>query len=310
MATLGYKFENCILCLKKGPLNKEHIIPEFLGGNLKAYCLCKKCNSRLGHSVVADSKAAAEIVLAIGSLRKKLPDLYNRIIENSHFYATAGDKFKTPYIYKKQKNKYEFVAKPHTAQDGSLIVDTKDAPKHLCKMMKKDGLSDSEISSAIETSKSLENYRPVQLTPNIRLIKREAETFNLKMPGKILDLALTLTISFEYLALLIGNSILDTRFDYIRKCILKNQPCNSISINSYFSRPYKPYHSLSAKYINGQLCIQVCFFGALIYKISYHNTLVNGKNTPCPLYLEDLLNKKSFLALSIKDAEEGVFYHV
>ena len=34
----------CILCISNKPDSKEHIIPEIIGGRIKAKILCKNCN--------------------------------------------------------------------------------------------------------------------------------------------------------------------------------------------------------------------------------------------------------------------------
>ncbi len=39
---------NCIICKQHKPLTAEHIIPEFLGGNLVVRNVCRECNSKMG----------------------------------------------------------------------------------------------------------------------------------------------------------------------------------------------------------------------------------------------------------------------
>ncbi len=41
----------CFACTKKRKLTKEHIIPQAIGGRLKAKLYCKKCNSELGRQL-------------------------------------------------------------------------------------------------------------------------------------------------------------------------------------------------------------------------------------------------------------------
>lgn len=44
----------CFLCSEARSLTTEHIIPQSLGGKLKANIYCKECNNTLGHSVDAE----------------------------------------------------------------------------------------------------------------------------------------------------------------------------------------------------------------------------------------------------------------
>ena len=49
--------KKCIICKKikeDGEFNKEHIIPESIGGSLTIENVCKECNSKLGEEI--DSK--------------------------------------------------------------------------------------------------------------------------------------------------------------------------------------------------------------------------------------------------------------
>lgn len=44
----------CFSCLNERELNREHIVPQCLGGTLTAKIYCEKCNSQLGHQVDAE----------------------------------------------------------------------------------------------------------------------------------------------------------------------------------------------------------------------------------------------------------------
>jgi hypothetical protein len=50
---MGHSFAKCIYCGSPGPLSAEHVVPEALGGSWVLHCVCKPCNSRLGHKVDA-----------------------------------------------------------------------------------------------------------------------------------------------------------------------------------------------------------------------------------------------------------------
>lgn len=55
---LHYDFTKCIICMasndennKNKKLTDEHIVPEFIGGQIVVKNVCKECNSTLGHSL-------------------------------------------------------------------------------------------------------------------------------------------------------------------------------------------------------------------------------------------------------------------
>lgn len=48
---MGATFTKCVYCEAPAPLSAEHVVPDALGGSWVLYCVCKRCNSRLGHQV-------------------------------------------------------------------------------------------------------------------------------------------------------------------------------------------------------------------------------------------------------------------
>ena len=77
--------ERCISCVRLPPfedeptLTKEHVIPRVLGGILHCRFLCKQCNKEYGHTFERKIRRDPAIRRAIYSLRRELPDLYQKI---------------------------------------------------------------------------------------------------------------------------------------------------------------------------------------------------------------------------------------
>lgn len=65
--------KKCIICKKikeDGEFNKEHIIPESIGGSLTIENVCKECNSKLGEEI--DSKIVNDFFIKGNSVGKQI----------------------------------------------------------------------------------------------------------------------------------------------------------------------------------------------------------------------------------------------
>lgn len=86
-----FDLERCIVCLSEAERNIEHVLPQALGGRLKARLLCTDCNSRFGETFVADLVKDPGIVLAVGNLKNSIPNLYTSIMKSVGYVAPGPD---------------------------------------------------------------------------------------------------------------------------------------------------------------------------------------------------------------------------
>ena len=81
--------KKCIICEKiknEEEFNKEHIIPEFIGGSLTINSVCKSCNSRLGKEI--DSEILNDYLIKCHVVKKKKKKKKNS--SAAVFYGTGG----------------------------------------------------------------------------------------------------------------------------------------------------------------------------------------------------------------------------
>ena len=170
---IDFIFNNCILCLKNPPDSFEHIIPESLGGKLKALILCKKCNNDFGSKLISKVKKDPSIRIAVQNLKNEIPDLLKSVEESQIYVGKDTNSNFVNYVLKNSKLKVIEGKK----EDGSLILDTNKAVRYISKKLEKKGATKEEILEKINLFKELENNKTIRITEkkiiigkNIKLI--------------------------------------------------------------------------------------------------------------------------------------------
>ena len=150
----------CIFCFRKNTevtFNREHIIPQSIGGNLFIDEVCESCNSSLGHLIDIQILKYPEILGAFEYL--KIRHDKSGILKNYYRITAKSNDLEIPAIY--QNEKYEIL--PKKMPDGSIIVPEETHGKTLDKMVKRDerirssGVSKEYVDD--ETNKVKQKYR-------------------------------------------------------------------------------------------------------------------------------------------------------
>lgn len=89
MEEMKVEFDKCIYCLNKPADSWEHVIPQCIGGRLKARLLCSECNHVLGSKLVNKVKNDPSIRLAVRKLKGQIPQLFEAI-EKGQIYDARG----------------------------------------------------------------------------------------------------------------------------------------------------------------------------------------------------------------------------
>lgn len=144
----------CIYCARTSdetPFNREHVIPQSVGGRLYLDdCVCTKCNSRLGIEVDAQLLKLPDIIRAFEALGWD----QQRGRAMKHFNVTgdlSGQELKHGRF-----TGSGFSFPPQEMRDGSVVVPEAEYFDHLRKMVSRDerlrtaGLSNEEISQRLE----------------------------------------------------------------------------------------------------------------------------------------------------------------
>ncbi|MEK7310055.1 MAG: HNH endonuclease [Planctomycetota bacterium] len=290
-------FNMCILCLKNPADSWEHIIPESIGGRLQINVLCSVCNKALGSKLVSRVKSYPSIRLAIKNLKNTIPKLYSTI-ENSQLYD-AKDKQGNFIKLRYKDSKFRVV--PHTKKDGSVILDSQNNTPNIEQMLKSAGLPEDRVIDKINFLRSMEENKVVQLSETVRVAKWSLESISPSLKGPLLDGKIVALIAYEFLSLLVGETIYDDRLDFIRIFIKGEGQSPSIVIERLSSKQYGPIHGIYPEFLDSEIIINIVLFRWLVFKVHFTKFRLKSNNY---VYSEDLINKKTYIEESI-DKEFG-----
>jgi hypothetical protein len=110
-------------------------------------------------------------------------------------------------------------------------------------------------------------------------------------------------IAFEYLSLLIGRSIYLPIFDHIRTKLLNHVETKYLKVNFFTAEKPQPFHLIYPEFEKDKTTINIHLFGFAVAKVEFMN--IHIQNTPDFCYLEDLINKESFGALSVAEGKSN-----
>lgn len=285
---LPYKFQTCILCLKRKADSWEHIIPKCIGGNFKLKILCTTCNNDLGSKKISALKEAPEVRLAIKNLKNEIPTLFRSIEEGQLYNGTDISGKVIPMRFKRGKLEVKTVK----GDNDSVIIDTKRVKKHLKQMLNKKDISESKIENLVGEIEKSEDNKIINLTNNIKMIKRNINSNSIfpSLESPMIDESIITLIAYEYLSLFLGNLILDSSFDFIRNFIIDTQKSNKLEIEHLTSHKYGPFHSIYPVFEKDEIKIEIILFEWLVYIVHIKGFKYIGNDI---VYYEDLKEQRN-----------------
>lgn len=305
MKKLDYEdFDKCIVCLGNEANSFEHVLPRSIGGRLQVSMLCKKCNSNLGTELVSQFQEDPTIRLAIKNLKDVIPDIHEQYEEGKYYFGTDEDNNTFKMEYKDNNIKI----KATKMKDESIIYDSEDALYHLKNIMKKNNVPEKKIERKLKLVNNLDNNEALNLTQNLSVVKKPLKKVSPDLRGDIIDKRLIVLIAYEYMGLLVGTEVYRNFFDKIRKYILGQKiATEEFEVEYLRYKEYKPFHKMYSGIQEDHIKIYILLFGKLLYKVKFYE-ITAGTNEF--VYVEDLENKKSFLAKSVEEAQNGVYYEL
>ena len=303
---VDYIFEKCILCMKSPPENWEHIIPESLGGNLQARILCISCNSKFGSELVGNLKENDSIRLAMEYLKSELPTLYSHLMDKATFIGKSED---GSLIRVSNNKKYGPRVLFKNGIDGSRIQDTREASKTLENILTKNKISSIEANSIKKAFAELQEDVPLDVPDNYVFTKHITPQLHPELnPKEKIDNRLPTLIAFEFLAIHIGNVILNEAFDEIRQYIRDGNPTNKVVVEQFAGgNKYDTIHGIVIEPIDKAIQIRVRLFRWITYVVTFNNFNYRGFDS---IYLEDLKSHKSLYAKTREEANQGIWYEL
>jgi len=290
------EFNKCTVCLSDTNLTWEHILPVSIGGLLEIKSQCQICNNdRFGTNILPALKEYYPIRLAINSLRKKLPSLYDSI-EHGSLYTAIDSLGKIRELFFRAGRLFTLVTKE---KDGSLIYDSKEADKHILSILKKEGKSKEMIEESLREYSEAEAGTEVILSSGMRILKSSYSEIWQKPGPTTLDQQVIALLAYNYLCFLLGNDIYVNHFNGIRNLLLNGIVTDQINIEQIpYMNSYAPYHKLWIETDNNSTTIFIVLFGSIGLKLGMHNIVIQGGNNILEM---DLIENEVYSAMPFEE---------
>jgi hypothetical protein len=235
--------------------------------------------------------------LAMEALKKDVPRLYQKLQNRAVFAGKAQDESIIRVAGKR------IIAGP--GNNGSIIVDTSEAPKRLSDILKKHDFPESQIVNWQQKFEFLQEEDLLELPSGDKFIKRKTPPLHPELSLQRLDERLLVLIAFEFLGLLIGDQILYNEFDPIRQYLQGIRMPEGISVEHLSGGKYESLHALLIEPRDGYTQVKVRFFRWLTFRVTFHNIDYQGKDC---VYFEDLKTPKSLFASTFENAVNGKWF--
>jgi hypothetical protein len=273
----------CIICgeiKKKSKFNREHIIPQNIGGTLYVdNVVCKSCNSSFGSEVDNEILFFPETLSAFKEL--DLAHNEDKIISaSSNLIGQCGDL--TLKHGRPKQGKIYFPSQK--VSDGSMLIPTNEFNEYIEKLLNREkrnlfsDLQETEIIKKLNQIQSLHSGSDVDSElkiPELGLTikKRSAVLVPQIIPKKKLDPKRLLhKIAYEFLFFLAGREIFCEENGELISPILSfiqdptTQGLDYFRVNPYFSE-FRPNHYISLKFIDSVTIFRFSFFSKLDFTL-------------------------------------------
>lgn len=265
----------CILCLTKGSLSVEHLIPASIGGSLTARFLCPACNSNLGRIVEKEAKDDPSIRIALENLKNEIPNLYSAITENQLFTAHS----KACAIIGSFK-KEDFRVRGKKLSDGSIVLPTEEAKKAINSILSKQGYDNHKIEEVLNKFETMPGNKISSIHPGLEASKWDIEKIEIAFSKtKMLNPLVPFKIAYEFLACHLGQAIYanEPELEEIRSALTRQDAKgSSFQIDRLNADKYRPFHGIGFEGNSPWAQVQIRLFGWLAFRVHFKRLKVHG----------------------------------
>lgn len=286
----------CILCLEEKELVTEHLIPEALGGLLKARFLCRSCNSTLGAKFEAAARSDPSIRLAVSNLSSRIPELAQRLIESQPFLGESMAGQVRGYIRGGQ-----FRVHSTREKDGSLIQPTDQARRTVDTILRKSGYGPTPLEAALQAFDNAPVDQRTEIAPGLEVVKWGIQKVQQDLSRPLMDPLVPLKIAFEFLACHLGTSIYGDvpQLAEIRHVLRAGEGVSKcIDVDRLSGEEYRPFHGLCFEGNCPHARVQIRLFGWLAFRVHFYGLAVAG---PRFAYTHDLESNQE--SIGVVDSE-------
>lgn len=259
-------FDKCIVCLKEPAESYEHIIPRFIGGNLQAKILCKKCNSNYGSIVVSKLKNDPYIFHAIEFLKNELPDLYKRFNKKRTYVGKSKDGSEIKMV--DDGDDLRIIAHK---REGILILDNSDTYSLIEKLLRRSDSTDIDINNFGRLYKNASEGEEIKLPTGEILSKIQITDIRKEIPIDIITERFWVLVAFEFLSLIVGKNIYDEFFNNIRLYLQYKTEKPPIEVKKFQGKEYDAIHGVMVEPFDTYLVIHIRIFRWIAITVKFDN---------------------------------------
>ena len=157
-------------------------------------------------------------------------------------------------------------------------------------MLTRRGADEDDVSSALARFRDARLNETVDLGRGVQAIPRHADGFRQALTGELMDDRLPLAVAYEFVAVLVGEQILDERLDGVRAALRSEGESDGFRVERGRSSRdgFEPVHIVSIRQATPSLIVDVRLFQWIWYavhfptialggnRIAYHLDLVSG----------------------------------
>ena len=174
--------------------------------------------------------------------------------------------------------------------DGSLIQPPTAAVKTVQNMLKKDGATQGEISSAVTRLENLPEGSRVRVANRIEALKATLDAVYPVLSSRGIEPRAPLKMAYEYLARQLRKKIFHPYFDRVRSALADSgMAARSYSVEESRVRDGKcaPFHGLAVKNEDRSVIVKIRLFGYLCYTVRFFGLqIVGGQSHHYALHLD------------------------
>jgi hypothetical protein len=291
-------FDRCIICRKEPVGDPEHIIPECIGGTLKARVLCNRCNHTLGSQLVGGLTSDPSIKCALQALGNDIPNLVEKASRRRTLIGQAED----GSIITAAESQGGIRILPSKGSGGSVLKGVEEAKEDLEKTLARRGAAEAEITEWQQRYDQLPNDTPMTTPSGLKFIKRTSPPLQTDPRGRLISSRLPALIAFEFWSLVIGKRIYEKAFDPVRQYIRDGTKSNQLIVENLQGTKYDCFHKVAMELINGCIATSIQLFRWIAFRVTFRGYDHRGADS---LYYQDLKIGHAFCALTKSDATHG-----
>lgn len=296
---LEWPHGKCVVCLDGKADSQEHLLPQCIGGRLKANLLCGCCNKTLGSILVSRLKGDPGIILAVEALSTTVPVFVATFREGCTYSAQKEDGTVLKAVYRNGRLKL----RAGIGANGSLVQDTADTRKSINKHLQKLGCSPEEVAKSLQRFDALAEDSPLEL-PGRRVVKRVAPHFRTDLSGGWLDPRFAILLAYEYLALVLGENIYHPGLNGVRNFIRGGDEDRRVKVERFAGEAIEAAHAICIIPGNDSFVIDIRLFRAIVFRVSFQGIVFRAQDI---VYYEDLQLGRSMVATSLREAQMGLW---